>query len=389
MSAALARTIARKTTLVAALMSCAAPVLAQEGDPIVIGYAAAMTGPLATYDSVDGARCMVDRLNEAGGVLGRPLVLEARDMKSDAVLSSVVGQELIDLGVSAIIAPPSDDTAIPIAALALPLNMAVLTVGSTQVQFPMASPTNSYLVAFGDNLSAAASAQYAAEQGYKNVALMISRDFGSYGIALPEYWADAFEHHGGKVVGRVNYNIGLSDYSTQVAEVAAMDPKPELVVGGFISPEAGVMPRQFMSAGMDVKFFGTDGFDDPNLLAIAGDAANSITFATHGFPSEGSDLKAFYDDCTARGYTVQNIFFGLAGEALLLVKDAIERAGSADPAAVNAALAETDNFKGVTSGSISYKGRSGVPSKELTIVQIKDGAFVPVAQFVPDYIPAP
>lgn len=394
MSAALARTFARtlahRTTLLAALLSgTAVPALAQEGDPIVIGYAAAMTGPLATYDSVDGARCMIDRLNEAGGVLGRPLALEARDMKSDAVLSSVVGQELIDLGVAAIIAPPSDDTAIPIAALALPMNMAVMTVGSTQVQFPMASPTNSYLTAFGDNLSAAASAQYAAEQGHKTVALMISRDFGSYGIALPEYWADAFEHHGGTVVGRVNYNIGLSDYSAQVAEVAAMDPKPELIVGGFISPEAGVMPRQFASAGMDVKFFGTDGFDDPNLLPIAGDAANTITFATHGFPSEGSDLKAFYDDCTARGYTVQNIFFGLAGETVLLLKGAIERAGSADPAAINAALAETENFKGVTSGTISYKGRSGVPAKELTIVQIKDGAFVPVAQFVPDYIPAP
>ncbi|WP_434618580.1 ABC transporter substrate-binding protein [Tabrizicola sp. M-4] len=381
--------LSRRSALLAALMSGTVPALAQDAQPILIGYDAAMTGPLATYDSVDGARCMVDRINEKGGVIGRPLQLEARDMKSDGVLSAVVGQELIDLGVSAIIAPPSDDTAIPVAALALPLNMAVMTVGSTQVQFPMASPTNSYLTAFGDNLSAAASAQYAAEQGHKTVALMISRDFGSYGIALPEYWAKAFEHHGGTVVGRVNYNIGLSDYSAQVAEVAAMEPKPELIVGGFISPEAGVMPRQFQQAGLDVKFFGTDGFDDPNLLPIAGDAANTITFATHGFPSEGSDLKAFYDDCTARGYTVQNVFFGLAGETIMLLADAITRAGSSDPAAINAALAETENFRGLTSKTITYKGQNGVPAKELTIVQIKDGAFTPVAQFVPDYVPEP
>jgi branched-chain amino acid transport system substrate-binding protein len=379
----------RLAGILAMLMATTAPVLAQDDQPIVIGYAAAMTGPLATYDSVDGARCMVDRLNEAGGVLGRKIVLEARDMKSDAVLSSVVAQELIDTGVAAIIAPPSDDTAIPVAALALPHGMPVLTVGSTQVQFPMASPTNSYLVAFGDNLSAAASAQYAAEQGYKTVALMISRDFGSYGIALPEYWGKAFEHHGGKIVGRVNYNIGLSDYSAQVAEVAAMDPKPDLIVGGFISPEAGVIPRQFASAGSTVKFYGTDGFDDPNLLPIAGEAANNITFATHGFPSEGSDLKAFYDDCTKRGYKVQNIFFGLAGETVLLISDAIRRAGSAEPAQVNKALSETENFRGVTSSTISYKGRSGVPSKELTIVKIEDGAFKPVAKFVPSYIPEP
>lgn len=375
--------------LLAALLATTAPAVAQEDSPITIGYAAAMTGPLSTYDSVDGARCMVDRVNEAGGVIGRKIVLEARDMKSDAVLSSVVAQEMIDKGVTAIIAPPSDDTAIPVAALALPHGIPVLDVGSTQVQFPMASPTNSYLVAFGDNLSAAASAQYAAEQGYKTVALMISRDFGSYGIALPEYWAKAFEHHGGKVVGRVNYNSGLSDYSAQVAEVAKMNPKPDLIVGGFISPEAGVIPRQFAAAGSTAKFYGTDGFDDPGLLQIAGDAADNITFATHGFPSEGSDLKAFYDDCMKRGYKVQNIFFGLAGEAILLLSDAITRAGSSDPVAVNTALAETENFKGVTSSSISYKGRSGVPIKELTIVQIKQGAFVPVAKLVPDYVPDP
>jgi branched-chain amino acid transport system substrate-binding protein len=362
---------------------------AEDAKPILIGYDAAITGVLSPYDSIDGARCEIDRINEAGGVLGRKLVLESRDMKSDAVTASVVAQELIDLGVSALLAPPSDDTAIPVAALALPKGIPVLTVGATQVQFPLASPTNSYLVAFGDNLSAAAIAEYSASKGYKTAALMVSRDFGSYGIALPNYFADAFKHLGGSVVGTVNYNIGLSDYSAQIAEVRAMNPKPELIVGGFISPENGVFPRQFKAANIDVKFVGTDGYDDPGLPSIAGNGADLITFVTHGFPSEGTPLKAFYDDCAKRGYKIQNIFFALAGEAILLIKDAIERAKSSEPALVNAAIAETENLQGITTSSITYKGRAGIPLKELTVVTIKNGVFEAVTRIKPKYVPAP
>jgi branched-chain amino acid transport system substrate-binding protein len=380
--------LASKVAL-SAICLFATQALAQDAEPIRIGYAAAVTGALAPYDSIDGAQCEIDRINEAGGVLGRKLVLESRDMKSDAVTAGVVGQELIDLGVTALLAPPSDDTAIPVAALAASKEIPVLTVGATQVQFPLASPSNSYLTAFGDNLSAAAIAQYAAAKGYKTAALMISRDFGSYGIALPNYIADAFKHLGGTVVGSVNYNVGLSDYSAQIAEVKAMNPQPELIFGGFISPENGVFPRQFKAANMNVKFFGTDGYDDPGLPSIAGDGADLVTFVTHGFPSEGTPLKAFYDDCTKRGYKIQNIFFALAGESILVIKNGIEEAQSAEPAKVNAAIAATENLQGITSSSITYKGRSGIPLKELTVVTIKNGVFEPVQRIIPNYVPAP
>ena len=168
-----------------------------------------------------------------------------------------------------------------------------------------------------------------------------------------------------------------------------MNPQPELIVGGFIAPENGVIPRQFKAGGVEAKFMGTDGYDDPGLPSIAGAGADSVTFVTHGFPSEGTELKAFYDDCTARGYKIQNVFFALAGETVLLIADAITRAGSAEPADVNAALAVAENVKGITSDSITYKDRAGIPLKELTVVTIKDGVFEPVGRMTPDYVPAP
>lgn len=359
-------------------------------DDIIIGYAAAITGLYAPYDSVDGAKCEIDRINEKGGVLGRKLRLEARDMKSDAIASAAAGQELIDLGATAILSPPSDDTSIPIAALAAPMGIPVLSVASTQVQFPAAQPENAYLVPYGDNLAAGAAAEYAIKLGYKNAVLMITRDVGSYGLMTPEYFGVAFEHLGGKVLKKINFNTGLSDYSAQLAEVQSMDPKPDVIFGGFIVPDGGVFPRQFKAAGLgNITFMGTDGYDDAGILKIAGDSASAIKFVTHGYPAEGSALKEFYEDCTKRGYQIQNIFFGLAGEAVLIVKTAIEAAGSTEPAAVNAAIKEISDMKGITTDSITYKDRGGVPIKRMAIVEVKDGQFTLVDHILPQFVPAP
>jgi branched-chain amino acid transport system substrate-binding protein len=378
-------------TLAVAMALPALPITeARAEDDIIIGYAAAITGMYAPYDSVDGAKCEIDRINEKGGVLGKKLRLEARDMKSDAVVSATAGQELIDLGATAILSPPSDDTSIPIAALAAPHGIPVLSVASTQVQFPAAAPENAYLVPYGDNLSAGAAAQYAIKQGYKTAVLMITQDIGSYGFATPEYFGDAFEHLGGKVLKKINYNTGLSDYRAQLAEIQAMDPKPDVIFGGFITPDGGVFPRQFKSAGLgNIVFMGTDGYDDPGILQIAAEAAGMIKFVTHGFPEEGSALKEFYDDCTKRGYKIQNIFFGLAGEAILVIKTAIEAAGSIEPAKVNAAIREITNMKGITTDEITYKDRGGVPIKRMAVVEVKDGKFSLVERILPDYVPAP
>ncbi|MDE1172765.1 MAG: ABC transporter substrate-binding protein [Parvibaculaceae bacterium] len=376
---------------VAGVMSTTlAPMAAYAADDdIVIGYAAAMTGMYAPYDSVDGAKCEVDRLNDAGGVLGKKLRLEARDMKSDAAVAATAGQELIDLKATAILSPPSDDTSIPIAMLAQPLGIPVLSVASTQAQFPQAAPDNGYLIPYSDNMSAALAAQYAIKKGYKTAVLMITHDVGSYGLMTPEYFGQAFEKLGGKVLKRINYNTGLSDYRAQLAEVEAMNPKPDVIFGGFIVPDGGVFPRQFKSAGVTIPFMGTDGFDDAGILKIAGDAADEITFVTHGFPAEGTTLKEFYADCEKRGYHMQNVFFGLAGEAVLVVKTAIENAGSAEPEKVNAALKEIKNLKGITTSSITYKDRGGIPLKEMSVVHVVNGKFELVESGIPAYIPAP
>ncbi len=129
----------RKNALVVLLMGAglalsALPAAAQD-DGLVIGHAAAVTGLLAPYDGPDGVACRIAQINDAGGILGKPVTLLTRDTKSDPVTAANVGQELIDAGADVLLGPPTDDGLIPIAGLALAQGIAVLAVGATQPAF--------------------------------------------------------------------------------------------------------------------------------------------------------------------------------------------------------------------------------------------------------------
>ncbi len=382
----------RRTSLTALLSSAlvlsAFPAAAADGE-LVIGYAAAVTGNLSMVDSPDGVRCRVEQINEAGGINGAQIRLEIRDTKSDAVTAANVAQDLIDSGADVLFGPPTDDGLIPMASLALPQGIAVLSVGSTQAAFPQAAPENGYLVPFGDNASAAAAAEFAYSSGHRKVVLMIAHDVGAYSLLTPEYFAQAFEKLGGEVVGRVTYHHGLADYTAQVTEISNLPGQPDMIFAAILNPDAGVLARTLKTANVNLPVYGTDGFDDPSFIDVAGPGAELATFATHGFADDGSALKAFFDDCEKRGYTIQNVFFGLGGEAVEIVKTAAEAAGSFDPAALNAAIREIDGMQGIVANSVTYKGQSGAPLKEITIIQVKDGAFAPVARLTPGWVAAP
>ena len=357
-------------------------------DEIVLGYVAAATGELAPYGSVPGVQCMVDIINDGGGVLGgTKLKLLARDIKSDPALAGTAAQELIDAGAVVLFGPPTDDTLIPAGMMAQPNSIPVISVGSTQVQWPAAIPDIAYLTPYGDNAAASAAAHYAREQGFETAYLMISHDIGSYSIATPRYFGETFEHLGGKVLGEMNWNWGTTDYSPQVSEFASMDPRPDVIFSAFIMPDGGVFARQLHTAGVSIPIYATDGMDDPTLIEVGGEGAELVTFTTHGFPTEGSKLKWFYDECVSRGFDIQNIFFGLGGESVEIVRHAIEAAGSAEPAAINAQIKEIEGLPGVTTDSITFKGYGGVPLKRMTMVTVSGGQFTPLTLILPDWVP--
>jgi len=71
----------------------------------------------------------------------------------------------------------------------------------------------------------------------------------------------------------------------------------------------------------------------------------------------------------------------LGYDALKLLADAMKRAGTSDPAKVNAAIATTKEFPGVT-GKITLDEHRN-PTKPAVMLQVKDGKFAYVETIAP------
>ena len=378
------------SVLLIAMVSAAAACSGDDSEagPIKIGYAAAVTGELAAYDSPSGVQCAIDRVNDAGGVLGRQLELVVKDMASDPVQAGTVGQELLDEGVALILGPPTDDTALPIAQVAAGSNVAVLAVTATQPALTQAAD-NAFMTAYGDNQSGAVAAEVAYESGLRSAWLMLTRDIGSYGIVTPNAFADAFTRLGGAVVGEGNWSYGVNEFGSQVNEIVGSSPAPDVVFFAGPVPDNAAFIRQLRAAGSDAVVYGTDGFDDPAFLEVGQADIEGTTFSTLGFPEAGSALLEFFDDCEARGHDVRNVFTGMGGDAVAVVVAALESAGSAEPADVMEALRGLDEVQGVVTDSITYKGVGGTPLRNIAVVTVQDGEFTLVEWRRPAFIPEP
>jgi branched-chain amino acid transport system substrate-binding protein len=99
-----------------------------------------------------------------------------------------------------------------------------------------------------------------------------------------------------------------------------------------------------------------------------------IIFSTHALLDENSSrtgefVQAYRDEY---GYPPENAFSALGYDAVKLLAEAIDRAGSSDPEAIFQALGNTSGFSGVT-GDISYQDGGRIPTKDVTIISLIDG----------------
>lgn len=364
---------------------------AEEKEPLVIGYAATLSGFSANADQagVLGARAMVDKLNKEGGIDGHQVELVVKDMQSDPALGASVTQELLDAGAAVVLGPPFPGQVAGVVRTAAKEDVPVLSVTTTGPEYTVVGGSPAFLAAFGDNAQAAAVAEYALEEkGFKTSFYMTSPDL-NYTSKNAEWFAEAFEQGGGRNLGSAKFAVGQQDFSAQVTRIANLNPQPDIIYASMFMPDAGTFVQQLRAAGVTSAIGGGDGFDNQAFIDFAKDAANGTIFSTHGFAEEGSSVAEFTEEVTAfnDGKAPDNVgLTALGGDALLLIKATVEAAGSIEPAAIAEALGNLEDVDVVT-GTVTFAGTEGVPEKTVYVVEVENGAFVLKKEFVPEFVP--
>lgn len=397
-SSAPASTVASTAAASAApAASTGASTAAAGGAPIVIGGGFNLTGGLSSLDvpAANGAKLALKEINDAGGVLGRPLEMPVRDGKSDSATVGNNTTQFIESDKAVVLIGYTDsDSALAAGPIAEKANVPFITVGATSPNLPSQVGKTMFLAPFGDNVQAAAGAEFI----FNNLKLKrgyLLKDKGTeYTTLLAKYFKQRFEElsGAGSLAGEDTYQTGDKDYSAQITKIKALSPTPEFLYISALPDDIGTIVKQVRDAGITVPIVGGDGYDTPLLIQVGGPAAENVYFSTHSLidPQGGTDaVKKFIKDYqAANGNPPDNAFAALGYDTVKLVADAIKRAGSTDAAAIIKALEETKNFKGVT-GDITYSADSHVPQKGVTIIAVKGGKFTLGAEIVPQKVPAP
>jgi branched-chain amino acid transport system substrate-binding protein len=388
----------RRTILIRALTGAVlssalvAPLSSFAADSIKIGWLSSLTGALSSAAIAEnqGVQFAIDEINKGGGINGQKLELLTRDTAGDPTKAVNLANQLIHSDkVSFVIGPVNSGESlatIPVVSRAGIPNIVVASIDelTDPVKFPRAFRvinTNEQWVSNGNAY---------ATKVLKKTKIAIIGDNTGYGVATAKKAAALLEAQGIKPVYSVVVDANktsLTDEMTKAREAGADVVMPW-------SAATGLLARVLNARGdmqWNVPIVGHPAIMGLPIKALLNSPAYWDNTFSVGYVSTTYDASGKLPEATQKlmdairpqlGGKIDFTFWWVAMgyDSVKLIEHAIRTAGSTDPAAIQAALEKTQNFKGVYSPAYNYgpKERNGFPDSGMAINRastFKDGSF--------------
>ena len=354
----------------------------RQPDTIKLGEFASMTGKEAVFgQNVNkGTRLAIEESNAAGGVLGRTLELITEDDQSKPGESATVVKKLISRDkVVVILGEITSGRTLEAAPIAQAAKIPLISPGATNVEVT-AKGNYIFRVCFIDDFQGTVMAKFARDTlKLKRVAILSSVS-SAQSVGLAKYFRERFTSASTVIAAEQKYSEGDKDFRAQLTAIKAAGADGIFVPGYYA--EAALICKQARDLGLTLPLLGVDGWESPDLLAIAGAAAEGCYLSTHFSPeSKAPVVVAFNERYQKRWGISANALSVLGYDATMLAIDAIRRAGSTDGAKIRDALAATQDYPAVT-GAITFDANRN-PTKNAVVLTVKNGTFT----FVQDVSP--
>ena len=354
------------------------------GDPIVFGAVLSATGPGSPLGEPERATLgmMETQVNDAGGLLGRPIKIVIEDDQTNpkeavTAVNKLLQQDKVvavlgssTSGSTLAIKPITQQAGIPLMALA-----ASNAITAAPITWTWRAPPR-------DALAVETALTYISKV-MKLTKIAVLYDENAYGASGMAEIEKVASDYGLTIVAKESYKTEETDLTAQLTKIKAANP--EVVVVWGTNPGPAVAAKNMDQLGMTQPFVGSHGIANAKFIELAADSAEGVIFPagrllvpeSYTDPEQKAQADKFIADYKTATGANPPTFAGHAFGGLTLLMDAITRAGSTDPAAIQKALGET---KGVVTpdGIYNYTAdnHDGLVADDLTVVQIKGGTWV-------------
>jgi branched-chain amino acid transport system substrate-binding protein len=200
---------------------------------LTIGTVLPQTGSLAFLGPPEfaGVDLALKEINEAGGVLGKPVVkIEGDSGDTSTNIASATVDAGLAKGVDAFVGAASSSVSLTIIDKITSAGVVQFSPANTSIALSDYPDQGLYFrTAPPDTFQGAVLGQLVSSDSHSNAAVLALQD--SYGEGLAKTFTDAFEGAGGKIAYQKIYDPKAADYSAEVTGAKAAKPDAIVIIG--------------------------------------------------------------------------------------------------------------------------------------------------------------
>ncbi len=359
-----------------------APTLAQE--PIKIGSFLSVTGPASFLGDPElkTLEMYIERVNAAGGVLGRKLQLVSYDDAGDAEKARTFATRLIEQDkVDVIVGGSTTGTTMATVPLAEKAGMPFVSLAGAVV---IIEPVKKWVFKTPHTDRMACEKIFVDMQGRKLSKLALISGSGGFDKSMRAECLKVAPNYKIDIVADETYGAGDTDMSAQLTKIKNTAGVQAVLNPGFGQGPA-IVTKNFKQLGISVPLYQSHGVASKEFIKLAGDAAEGVRLpasallVAEALPDSDAQKKVLvsykksYED---KFKSDVSTFGGHAYDGLMLAVEAMKKAGSTDKAKVRDAIEATKGYMG-TAGvvNMSATDHMGLDLTAFRMLEVKGGTW--------------
>ena len=364
----------------AALLAAASATQAQA--PIRIGAFLSVTGPAAFLGDPEQKtlELYVERLNAAGGVLGRKLELVAYDSGGDAEKARAFAKRLIEQDkVDVIVGGSTTGETMAVVPLAEAAGMPFISLAGAVV---IVEPVKKWVfkTPHTDRMACDKIFVDMKARGVAKAALISGS--GGFDKSMRAQCLGVAKNHGIDIVADETYGAGDTDMTAQLTKIKNATGVQAVLNAGFGQGPA-IVTKNYKQLGIGVPLYQSHGVASKQYIQLAGDAAEGVRLpaaallVAEALPDSDPQKKVVLE--YKRAYEERfkqdvSTFGGHAYDGLMLAVDAMKKAGGTDKAKVRDALESIRGYLG-TAGvvNMSPQDHMGLDLTAFRMLEVRKG----------------
>jgi len=377
-----ARALLRNATLaLTGVLLAAGSAFAQE--PIRIGAFLSVTGPAAFLGDPEQKtlEMVVERINAEGGVLGRKLQLIAYDDSGDAEKARTFAKRLIEQDkVDAIVGGSTTGATMAAVPLVEAAQMPFVSLAGAVV---IVEPVKKWVFKTPHTDRMACEKIFADMQARKLSKVALISGAGGFDKSMRAECLKVAPKYGIEVVADETYGATDTDMTAQLTKIRGSGAQAVLNAGFGQGP--AVVTRNYRQVGLTLPLYQSHGVASMEYVKLSGPAAEGVRLPAAALlvpdllaanDPQKPVVTAYKKDYEGRFKSDVSTFGGHAYDGLLLVVNAMKRAGSTDKAKVRDALEATQGYVG-TAGvvNMSPTDHMGLDLSAFVMLEVKNGTW--------------